>query len=129
MEYEIREGLYYSEEHEWLKVENSTGTVGISHYAAEELGDIAFIELPKPGKVTQGGKMCEIESVKAVSDIYAPVSGEIIEVNSELTDSPEKINEDPYGAWIAKISIADAAELDNLMSAEKYTEYIDSLKE
>ncbi|KYK37966.1 MAG: glycine cleavage system protein H [Theionarchaea archaeon DG-70] len=129
MEYEIKEGLYYSEEHEWLKVENSTGIVGISHYAAEELGDIAFIELPKPGKVTQGGKMCEIESVKAVSDIYAPVSGEIIEVNSELTDSPEKINEDPYGAWIAKISIADAAELDNLMSAEKYTEYIDSLKE
>ncbi|MBU7012556.1 MAG: glycine cleavage system protein GcvH [Theionarchaea archaeon] len=129
MEYEIKEGLYYSEEHEWLKVENSTGIVGISHYAAEELGDIAFIELPQPGKVTQGGKMCEIESVKAVSDIYAPVSGEIIEVNSELTDSPEKINEDPYGAWIAKISIADAAELDNLMSAEKYTEYIDSLKE
>ncbi len=129
MEYEIKEGLYYSEEHEWLKVENNTGIVGISHYASEELGDIAYIELPKPGKVTQGGKMCEIESVKAVSDIYAPISGEIIEVNSELTDSPEKINEDPYGAWISKISIADTAELNNLMSAEKYAEYIDSLKE
>jgi glycine cleavage system H protein len=129
MEYETKEGLYYTKEHEWLKVEGDTAIVGISHYASVEMGDVAYIELPKPGKVSKGGKMCEIESVKAVSDIYAPVSGEITEVNSELTDSPELINEDPYNAWIAKIKIKDTAELENLMSAQEYTAYIKSLKE
>ena len=129
MEYEVREGLYYSKEHEWLKVEGDTGIVGITHYASEELGDIAFIELPKSKKVHQGGKLCEIESVKAVSDIYSPISGEIIAVNSTLTDSPELINEDPYSAWIAKVTIDKKAELENLMSAEEYKEYLESLKE
>ncbi len=129
MEYEVKEGLYYTEEHEWLKVEGDTAIVGISHYASVEMGDVAYVELPKPGEVVQGGKMCEIESVKAVSDIYAPVSGEITEVNSELTDSPELINEDPYGAWVAKIKMKDKGELENLMSAKEYTEYVRSLKE
>jgi glycine cleavage system H protein len=129
MEYEVKEGFYYSEEHEWLKIEDDIGIVGISHYASEELGDIAYIELPKSGNVKQGGKMCEIESVKAVSDIYAPISGEIVETNNELTDSPEKVNEDPYSAWIVKIKIENKAELENLMSAKEYTEYIRSLEE
>ncbi len=129
MKYEVREGLYYTEEHEWLRIEGDTGIIGITHYASEELGDIAYIELPKGGKVKKGGKMCEIESVKAVSDIYAPVSGEIIEVNDQLTDSPNLINEDPYNAWIIKIRIEDRGELGTLMSAEKYREYIESLKE
>ncbi len=129
MEYEVKEGLYYTEEHEWLKIEGDTAIVGISHYASVEMGDVAYVELPKPGEVVQGGKMCEIESVKAVSDIYAPVSGEITEVNSELTDSPELINEDPYGAWVAKIKMKDKGELENLMSAKEYTEYVRSLKE
>lgn len=128
MKYNIKEGFYYSEEHEWLKIEGDTGIVGLSHYASEELGDIAYIELPELGNVTQGEKMCEIESVKAVSDIYAPISGEIIEVNNELTDSPEKINEDPYSAWIAKIKIADATEIEHLMSAQEYATYVESLQ-
>jgi glycine cleavage system H protein len=127
MKYKIKEGLYYTKEHEWLKVEDGTGTVGLSHYATEELGDIAFIELPKPGKVTQGGKLCEIESVKAVSDIYAPVSGIVVEVNSELTDSPELINQDSYQAWICKIEMADKKEIGKLMSAQEYTTYVESL--
>lgn len=129
MKYEVKEGLYYTKEHEWLKIEGDTGIVGITHYASEELGDIAFIELPKPGKVEKGGKMCEIESVKAVSDIYAPISGEIIEANGELTDSPELINKDPYSAWIAKIKIGDREELDELLSAQEYTEYLESITE
>lgn len=129
MKYEVKEGLYYTKEHEWLKVEGDTGIVGITHYASEELGDIAFIELPEPGKVEKDGKMCEIESVKAVSDIYAPISGEITEVNSELTDSPELINENPYSAWIAKIKMENKGELEELMSAQEYTKYIESLTE
>lgn len=129
MKYEVKEGLYYTKEHEWLKIEGDTGIVGITHYASEELGDIAFIELPKPGKVEKDGKMCEIESVKAVSDIYAPISGGIIEANDELTDSPELINKDPYSAWIAKIKIGDRKELDELLSAQEYTEYLESITE
>lgn len=128
MQYKIEDGLYYSKEHEWLKIEDDTGIVGLSHYAAEELGDIAYIELPQSGPVVQGGKLCEIESVKAVSDIYAPISGEIVEVNSELSDSPELINEKPYSAWIARIKISDKAEYENLMSAAEYRQYIESLQ-
>jgi glycine cleavage system H protein len=128
MEYKIKDGLYYSKDHEWLKIEDDTGIVGLSHYASEELGDIAYIELPQLGSVEQGGKMCEIESVKAVSDIYAPISGEIVEVNSELSDSPELINEDPYTAWIARIKIEDKAQYKNLMSAAEYRQYIESLQ-
>ncbi|MBU7013274.1 MAG: glycine cleavage system protein GcvH [Theionarchaea archaeon] len=127
MKYKTKEGLYYTKEHEWLNVEDGTGTVGLSHYAAEELGDIAYIELPKPGKVTQGGKLCEIESVKAVSDIYAPVSGLVVEVNNALTDSPELINQDSYAAWICKIDIEDKKEIEKLMSAQEYATYVESL--
>lgn len=128
MKYTIKEGLYYTKEHEWLKIEGDTGVVGLSHYASEELGDIAYVELPKPGTVTRGDKICEIESVKAVSDIYAPISGEITEVNNTLTESPEKINEDPYTAWIVKIRLRDQAEVEQLMSASQYAAYLESVE-
>ncbi len=129
MEYIVKEGLYYTKDHEWIRIEGDMGIVGITHYAAEELGDVAYIELPKPGKVTQGGKMCEIDSVKTVSDIFAPISGEIVEANSELDGDPEMINRNPYGAWIVKIRIEDARELENLMPPQEYSKYIKSLKE
>ncbi len=125
---EVREGLYYTKEHEWIKVEGSTGIVGITDYAQEELGDIAYIDLPETGKeVKKNEKICDIESVKAVSEIYSPVSGKIIEVNSELEDSPEKINESPYDTWIVKIEIRDEKEIENLMDKKKYEEYLNTL--
>jgi glycine cleavage system H protein len=128
MEYIVKEDLYYTKEHEWIKIEGNTGIVGISHYASKELGDVAYIELPKLGNIAKGGKMCEIESVKAVSDIYAPISGEIVDVNKELDSSPELINEDPYSAWIVKIEIGNKAELEELLSPQEYTDYIASLQ-
>ncbi|MBU7043164.1 MAG: glycine cleavage system protein GcvH [Theionarchaea archaeon] len=127
MEEKVKKGLFYTKDHEWVDVENGTGKIGISQYAAEELGDIAYIELPKLGSVTQHGKLCEIESVKAVSDIFSPVSGEITAVNNELTDSPERINEDPYGSWICTITLADKEELKTLMTAETYSQFLTSL--
>jgi len=129
-EYKIKEGLYYTKEHEWAQVlDDGTVLVGISDYAQKELGDVAYVELPEVGKeVSQGDVLCEIESVKAVSEVYAPVSGEVVEVNGELEDSPEKINEDAYGAWIAKIKPSNLEEdLKNLMTAEQYAEYLKSL--
>lgn len=129
-EYKIKEGLYYTKEHEWAQVlDDGTVLVGISDYAQKELGDVAYVELPEVGKeVSQGDVLCEIESVKAVSEVYAPVSGEVVEVNGELEDSPEKINEDAYGAWIAKIKPSSLEEdLKNLMTAEQYAEYLKSL--
>ncbi|MBO8175600.1 glycine cleavage system protein GcvH [Thermococcus sp. M39] len=129
-EYKVKEGLYYTKEHEWAQVlDDGTVLVGISDYAQKELGDVAYVELPEVGKeVSQGDVLCEIESVKAVSEVYAPVSGEVVEVNGELEDSPEKINEDPYGAWIAKIKPSNLEEdLKNLMTAEQYAEYLKSL--
>ncbi len=129
-EYKVKEGLYYTKEHEWAQVlDDGTVLVGISDYAQKELGDVAYVELPEVGKeVSQGDVLCEIESVKAVSEVYAPVSGEIVEVNGELDDSPEKINEDPYEAWIAKIKPSNLEEdLKNLMTAEQYAEYLKSL--
>jgi len=125
---EVREGLYYTKEHEWIKVEGSTGIVGITDYAQEELGDIAYIDLPEVGKeVKKNEKICDIESVKAVSEINSPVSGKIIEVNSELEDSPEKINESPYDTWIVKIEIKDGKEIEDLMDKKKYEEYLNTL--
>ncbi len=129
-EYKIKEGLYYTKEHEWAQVlDDGTVLVGISDYAQKELGDVAYVELPEVGKeVSQGDVLCEIESVKAVSEVYAPVSGEVVEVNGELEDSPEKINEDAYEAWIAKIKPSNLEEdLKNLMTAEQYAEYLKSL--
>ena len=129
-ESKIKEGLYYTKDHEWAQImEDGTVLVGISDYAQKELGDLAYVELPEVGKeVSKGDVLCEVESVKAVSEVYAPVSGEVIEVNEELEDTPEKINEDPYDAWIAKIKPSNLEEeLKDLMTAEKYAEYLESL--
>jgi len=118
------ENLLYSKEHEWVKVTESDPivTIGITEYAAENLGDIVFIELPEPGSnVDQFGKLGEVESVKAVSDIYSPISGTVVETNSQLTDNPEHINDSPYdNGWIVKIQIANSNELDNLMNSKEY---------
>ena len=118
------ENLLYSKEHEWVKVVESDliVTIGITDYAAENLGDIVFIELPESGSnVNQFGKLGEVESVKAVSDIYSPVSGTIVETNSQLADNPEHINNSPYeNGWIAKIKIKTSSELDNLMNSKEY---------
>ena len=126
--YEIKEGLFYIDSHEWVKIEGNIATVGISDYAQQELGDVAFIELPDAGKeVSKGGDMCEIESVKAVDTIKAPVSGKVVENNSELESSAEKINADPYGAWIAKIEMSDESEKDALKDAAAYAEFVKGL--
>ena len=118
------ENLLYSKEHEWVKTTESDPivTIGITEYAAENLGDIVFIELPETGSnIDQFGKLGEVESVKAVSDIYSPVSGTVVETNSELIDSPEHINDSPYdNGWIAKIQISNIGELENLMNSKEY---------
>ena len=118
------DSLLYSKEHEWVKVTdtNQIVTIGITEYAADNLGDIVFIELPDSEvNVDQFGKLGEVESVKAVSDIYSPISGTVVETNSDLIDHPEHINNSPYEqGWIAKIKISDNSELDNLMKSEEY---------
>ncbi|MCD6372725.1 MAG: glycine cleavage system protein GcvH [Thermococcus sp.] len=129
-EYKVKEGLYYTKDHEWAQVlDDGTVLVGISDYAQKELGDLAYVELPEVGKeVSKGDVLCELESVKAVSEVYAPVSGEVIEVNEALEDSPEALNEDPYENWIAKIKPSNLEEeLKELMDAEAYAEYLKSL--
>ena len=115
----------YTKEHEWVNVEGNTGTIGITDHAQKELGDIVYVDLPKIGAIAEKGKTIgSVESVKAVSDIYSPVSGEVVEVNDLLTSSPEKLNEDPHGAaWLVKIKMSspgDAAELMNAADYEKY---------
>ncbi len=114
--------LRYSKEHEWVRVDGDRATIGITSFAADELGDIVFVELPEIGTaLTQFGTFGVVESVKAVSDLYAPVSGEVVEVNDALRDSPELLNSDPFGeGWIARLTLADAAELDGLLDAEAY---------
>jgi glycine cleavage system H protein len=129
-EYRVKEDLYYTKDHEWAKVlEDGTVLVGITDYAQKELGDLAYVELPEVGKkVNRGDVLCEVESVKAVSEVYAPVSGEVIEVNETLEDSPELLNEDPYENWIAKLKPSNLEEdLKELMDAEAYAEYLKSL--
>ena len=115
----------YTKEHEWVKVEGETGTVGLTDHAQKELGDIVYVDLPKPGTTVEKGKTIgSVESVKAVSDIYSPVSGEVIEANDLLTASPEKLNEDPHGAaWLVKIKLSNASEAGELMSAADYQTY------
>ena len=113
----------YSKEHEWVVAhDDGTATVGVSDFAQQQLGDVVFVELPQVGAaVSQFGQMGEIESVKAVSDLFSPVSGEVVEVNKGAVDRPELVNSDPYdGGWLIKVRLSDAGELDNLMSAEAY---------
>ena len=126
----ITEDLKFSREHEWVRLESGdVAVVGVSGYAAEELGDVVFVYLPKPGsKLAQSEKLGEVESVKAVSDLFSPVSGEVAEVNEELLDHPEMINEDPNSkGWMVRLASVAPAEVQGLMSAEQYEEYLASL--
>lgn len=114
----------YSEDHEWVKVDGNTVTIGITEFAQSELGDIVFVELPEQGdNLEKGESFGSVESVKTVSELYAPLDGKIVEVNEELEDSPELVNESPYeGAWMAKVELSDESQLDDLMDADAYDE-------
>ena len=115
----------YTKEHEWVNAEGGVGTIGITFHAQKELGDIVYVDLPKPGTAVEKGKTFgSVESVKAVSDIYSPVSGEIVEVNTTLANAPEKLNADPHGeAWLVKIKLSSPDEVKELLSAEDYQKY------
>jgi glycine cleavage system H protein len=119
--------LRYTKEHEWLAVQGGVGTVGITHYAQSELGDIVYVELPSVGTpLVAGEEFGTVESVKAVSEIFAPASGEVLEVNTALASSPETINKDPYGeGWLLKIKLADAKDTEGLMSVAEYRKYVE----
>jgi glycine cleavage system H protein len=119
---EIPADLRYSKDHEWVRVDGDTGAVGITDYAQDQLGDIVYLDLPAVGaSIVQHEKMGEIESVKAVSDLFSPVSGEVVEVNQEAVDAPELLNQEPYGrGWLLKVRLRDAGELDSLLSAQAY---------
>ena len=116
----------YTKDHEWIKLDGQVGTIGITDYAQAERGDVVFVELPKAGtQVKAGQSFGTVESVKAVSEIFSPVSGEVVETNAALADSPEKINQDPHGAaWLVKVRLADPKEISGLMDASAYQAYI-----
>ena len=119
----ILDELLYSESHEWVKVDGNIAIIGVSDFAQEEMGDITYVDAPSEGdNVAKGEDFGALESVKASSELYAPVSGEVVAVNEELEEKPELINEDPYGAWIIKVKMSDASELDSLLSAAAYAE-------
>ncbi|HEY1206072.1 MAG: glycine cleavage system protein GcvH [Bryobacteraceae bacterium] len=120
------EQLRYTKEHEWVGLEGDIATVGITDHAQEELGDIVYVELPKPGAQVEKGKtLGSVESVKAVSEIYSPVSGEVVEANDKLAEAPEKINQDPHGeAWLVKIRVSAPGDATDLLSAAEYESYI-----
>ena len=124
------ENYRYTKEHEWVLVEGDTGTVGITDHAQEELGDIVYVDLPKVGAhIEQGKSLGSVESVKAVSDVYCPVSGEVTEINPTLADKPESLNTDPHGAaWLVKLKLSAPAEVEGLMSAAEYVAYIEAEK-
>lgn len=123
----VKEDLYYSEDHEWVREEEDCLVIGVTDFAQEELGDIVFVELPEvEEEFDKDDSFGVLESVKAVSDTFIPVSGRIIEVNENLLDNPELINDDPYGeGWLIKLDPADDSELDELLSAEEYAEFIE----
>lgn len=121
----VPQGLRYTKTHEWVSVEDDIATMGATDYAQSELGDITYIELPEPGtEVTQTEPMGVIESVKAASDVYTAVSGEISEANQDVIDAPETVNSSPYDAWFVRIRMSNPDELDNLMKAEDYEKYL-----
>ena len=123
----VPEELHYSSDHEWIRVDGNKITLGITDYAQDALGDVVFVDIPDIGTaVTIGGSFSEVESTKSVSDIYSPVSGTIVEVNTDLGDEPERLNVDPYGeGWICVIELADLSELEGLMDAATYTALIE----
>ena len=117
----ILEGLKYSESHEWVKVEGNVAVVGVSDFAQKEMGDITYVDMPEvDDEVSAGEEFGALESVKASSELISPVSGKVVEVNGELEDAPEKVNEDAYAAWIIKVEMSDASELDALLDAAGY---------
>ena len=121
----------YDEEHEWVRVEGDEGVIGISDYAQDALSDIVYVELPEVGDVfDKGDVLAVVESVKAASDVFMPVTGEILEINELLEDSPEMVNQDPYGeAWLVRVAIAEPAELEDLLDAGAYKSYVETLDE
>ena len=122
----IPDNLKYTKDHEWILIEGDTATIGITEYAQGELGDVIFIELPAVGThVSKGDAIGTIEAVKTVSDVYAPLSGEVVEINEAIKDASELVNKDPYGAgWIAKVKISDVSEINNLLTPEDYKKLI-----
>jgi glycine cleavage system H protein len=128
---ELPEDLKYTREPEWVSLDGNLATVGITDHAQQQLGDVVFVELPAVGdRVEKSDAFGVVESTKAVSDVYAPISGEIAEVNDDLPDNPELINEDPYGdGWMIKITIGDRTDLDDLMTADEYRQYIEESAE
>lgn len=124
---EFPEDLKYTREHEWVSIDGSVATIGITDHAQEQLGDVVFVELPSVGdRVEKADAFGVVESTKAVSDVYAPLSGEVSDVNDDLPDNPELINEDPYGdGWMVKITLGDKADLEDLMTADEYRKFIE----
>jgi glycine cleavage system H protein len=120
--------VHYTPEHEWIRIDGDTATVGITDFAQGQLGDIVFVELPEAGRqVTKGGEAAVVESVKAASDVYAPVTGEVVEANQALSDDPSLVNSDPEGeGWFFRLRLADAGELDGLMDADAYKAFCDT---
>ncbi|MDY0074352.1 MAG: glycine cleavage system protein GcvH [Acholeplasmataceae bacterium] len=117
----VQEGLLYSKSHEWVKVEGNVAWIGISDHAQHALGSVVFIELPKVGQTfKKGDTLSAVESVKAASDVYTPISGKVIDVNQALDGAPEMLNDDPYGSWIAKLEMSDTSELNALLQAKDY---------
>jgi glycine cleavage system H protein len=123
----VPENLRYSQDHEWVAVDGDTIRIGITDYAQDALGDVVFVDLPDVGtEVTAGGSFGEVESTKSVSDLYAPMSGEVIEVNAELIETPQRLNDDPYGeGWICVVKVSDPTQLDGLLDAEAYQSLIE----
>jgi glycine cleavage system H protein len=124
-------GCLYSEDHEWLRVEGDEGVIGITDYAQEELSDVVYVELPEVGDTfDKGDVFATVESVKAASDVLMPISGEVLAINEALEDSPELVNQDPFGgAWFVRVAIVDTGELESLMDADAYKEFVENLED
>jgi len=122
----IPDGLHYSKDHEWLRVEGETGVVGITDHAQDSLGDVVYVELPKVGDMFGGHESFgSVESVKAVSELFLPVGGEVVEVNETLQDEPEKVNTDPYGeGWMVRVRLSDPGQVDGLLSPKEYEDFV-----
>ncbi|HLJ13133.1 MAG TPA: glycine cleavage system protein GcvH [Bryobacteraceae bacterium] len=120
------DNFHYTKEHEWVRLDGTTGVVGITFHAQKELGDIVYVDLPKIGTTVEKGKtLGSVESVKAVSDVYAPISGEVLEINEALAEAPEKLNQDPHGdAWLVKIKMSSPDEVQQLLTAAEYQTYV-----
>lgn len=130
-EYKILDELYYTKEHIWVKIENDLATIGITDYAQSQLGDAVFIELPEVGREVESGEViATVESIKAVSEIYSPLTGKIISINEDLANEPSLLNSDPYGdGWICDIQMKDLTEIEDLMTADDYRAYLEAIAE